>query len=105
MDDESRQGEQLGVCGLCGRDMFAGASVNKHHLVPKTFGGREAVWIHKVCHTKIHSVFTERQLLQHFHTFERLLTNEEIVKYVKWVRKRDPEFMTRHRTTRAKRRR
>ncbi len=100
-----REPEDLGPCPLCGRSLLAGSSINKHHVVPKSLGGREAVWLHRVCHAKIHSVFTERQLLQHFHTFERLLTNEEIVKYVKWVRKRDPEFMTRHRTTRAKRRR
>ena len=55
-------GADLGPCGLCGRPLIAGPSINKHHLTPKTFGGRTAVWIHRVCHTKVHSLFTEREL-------------------------------------------
>jgi hypothetical protein len=92
-------------CGLCGRPLVPGPSINRHHLVPKTFKGREAVSIHRICHSKIHSVFTERELANHYHTFERLLTHEEILKFVKWVRKKDPEMYSKNRTTRAKRQR
>ncbi len=85
--------------------MIDGPSLNKHHLVPKTFKGKEAVWIHRICHSKIHSVFTERELATHFHTFERLLTHEEILKFVKWVRRKDPEYYSKNRATRDKRKR
>lgn len=99
----SKDKEILGLCGLCGRDLIAGPSVNRHHLVPKTFGGKEAVWIHRVCHSKIHSLFSERELLKLYHNFEALLRHEEIIKFVKWVRKKDPEYYSKNK--RAQRRR
>ena len=92
-----------GPCPLCGRSLIPGPSVNKHHLIPKTFGGSEAAWIHVICHSKIHSVFTERELLNEFHTFERLLEHEEIEKFVRWVRKKHPEYRDKNRATRDKR--
>lgn len=83
--------------------MVAGNSVDRHHLVPKTCGGKAAVWMHQVCHRKIHSVLTEKELARSYHTFEALLEVEEIATFVAWVRKKDPEFMTRHRTHARKR--
>lgn len=92
----------VGECPLCGRPLFEGPSINEHHLLPKTYKGKETVLIHKICHSKIHSVFTERELYDHYHTPERLLSHPEIEKFVKWVRKKDPEFMDRNRATRRK---
>lgn len=88
--------DSYGPCPLCGRDLVPGESVNRHHLVPKTFGGREAVWIHRICHNKIHAVFSERELEKYFHTFERLLAHEEIETFVRWVRKKEPTYYSRH---------
>jgi hypothetical protein len=82
----------VGNCPLCGRDLIEGPSVNEHHLLPKTFKGKETVLIHKICHSKIHSVFTERELLNFYHTIDRLLAHEEIAKFVNWVQKKDPEY-------------
>lgn len=62
------------------------------------------MWMHRVCHQKIHSVFTERELAERFHTFEALRGHEAIERFVKWVQKKDPEFVTRHRKHRRKKR-
>lgn len=97
--------KELGPCPLCGRMMFEGPSVNRHHLMPKAFGGREAHDIHKICHTKIHSLFADRELVRHFHTWERLQAHEEMQSFIKWVRKKHPEFYSRNRTAHRKRRR
>lgn len=97
--------EDLGPCPLCGRPLLDGPSINKHHVVPKTFGGRETHWVHVVCHTKIHSVFTERELLHTFNTFEALLEHPDIQAFVKWVQKKPPEFRDRNAPTRRKQRR
>ena len=102
MQNQSRK-EVIGLCPICERDMVAGDSVNEHHLIPKTFKGKETITIHKVCHSKIHSVFTERELLQHYHTVERLREHPEMEKFVKWIRKKEPEFRARNRSTREKR--
>lgn len=48
--------------------------------------------MHRICHNKVHSVFTERELAKYYHTIERLLENEEIRKFVSWVQKKAPEF-------------
>lgn len=96
--------EIVGPCPLCGRELIEGKSINKHHMIPRTFGGRESVWMHRVCHGKIHAVFTERELLQHYHTPERLLEHPEVQKFVRWIRRKDPEYVTKHRESGRKRR-
>lgn len=93
-----------GVCGLCGRELIPGPSINKHHLVPKTYGGSVAVWMHSICHSKIHSLFSERELRDHYNTFEALLDHEDIQSFVRWVRKKDPTFQVRNRPHNRRRR-
>ena len=83
-------------CPLCGRPLIPGPSVNRHHLVPKTYGGRETVEIHRICHNKIHAVFTEKQLAREYDTFDKLLEDEQIRTFVAWVRKKAPDFYSRH---------
>ncbi len=78
------------TCALCGRPL--GTNWNVHHLIPKTFGGRVTVPMHRICHSKIHSVFTERELLQKYHTIEALLTHDAISDFVKWVANKHPDF-------------
>ncbi len=85
------------TCPLCGRELIDGPSINEHHLVPRTYRGRATVRMHRICHNKIHSVFSEKELADYYHTPERLLENEEIRKFVNWVRKKDPGFYDRHR--------
>ena len=84
------------TCPLCGRELIDGPSINEHHLVPRTFRGREKVRMHRICHNKIHSVFSERELARYYHTWERLLENEEIRKFVSWVQKKDPAYFNKH---------
>ena len=62
--------------------------VDEHHLVPKTFGGKETFTLHRICHRKIHATFTERELLNYYNTFERLRDHTEIQKFVAWVKKK-----------------
>ncbi len=92
------------TCGLCGRVLVPGPSINKHHLIPKTYGGTETTWMHAICHSKIHSVFSERELKDRYHTFEALLAHEEIQKFVRWVRKKEPTFYVRNRPHQRRRR-
>jgi hypothetical protein len=84
------------VCPLCGRELLDAASVNEHHMVPRSEGGRQTVRMHRICHNKIHSVFSERELATYYHTVERLMENDEIRKFVQWVRKKHPGYNDRH---------
>lgn len=77
-------------CPICDRPLET--YWDEHHLIPKTFKGKETVLIHKMCHRKIHSVFTERELAKYYNTIERILEHEHIQTFVKWVSKKDPGF-------------
>ena len=52
--------------------------------------------MHRICHNKIHTVFSEKEMAQYFHTAERLLEHDDIRKFITWVRKKDPEFFSSH---------
>ena len=72
--------------------------MNRHHLLPLSRGGKgtPTVMLHRICHSKIHAVLTEKELRDHYHTIERLQEQEEIALFIKWVRKKDPGYYDRN---------
>lgn len=96
----------LGECPLCGRPIINGPSVSEHHPVPKSYGGKEKVLMHHICHQKVHTVFTEKELYESYYDFQKLKKHPQIRKFIKWVKKQDPEFLDKNRTSeRLKKRR
>ena len=85
--------------------MIEGRSVDKHHLVPKTYGGTDIQLVHRVCHGKIHHALDEKDLRDHYHTWGRLKEHTEIKKFIRWVKKKDPEYYTHHKDTAARKKR
>jgi len=79
-------------CSLCNRPLAH--PYNRHHLLPLSKGGKgtTTILLHKICHDKIHSVFTEMELKRHYYTVESLKKNEEIANFIKWVIKKEPQF-------------
>ena len=82
------------TCPLCARPL--GARIEKHHVIPKSRGGTDTVPLHPICHRKIHSVFSNREL-EAMGSIAALLRHDEIGKYVRWVSKRPPDFSSRTR--------
>jgi DNA repair exonuclease SbcCD ATPase subunit len=82
---------EAGQCPICGRELGT-VNVDKHHLVPKTHGGKEKFLIHKICHRKIHATFTEKELEKQYHTWAELLTHPEMKKFVAWVQKKPSDY-------------
>ena len=101
----AKKGDNLGPCPLCGRPLIQGKSVNLHHLVPKTYKGTVVIPIHTICHSKIHSIFTEKELRDYYHTPDRLREHEEIQKFIKWVRKQPNEYVGKNKRYKGKGRR
>ena len=91
------------ACPLCGR-LLGEVNIDRHHLVPRAFKGKEQFAVHKICHRKIHSTFTERELFQHFHTWEALRAHPDIQTFIEWVARKEPGFYTRTRSSNEKRR-
>lgn len=94
---------KAGICALCGRPL--GARVEAHHLIPKTFGGRETVALHPICHRKIHTTLSERELRDRYHTLEALRVQPDINLFLRWIAKKPSDFYTRTESSRARRRR
>jgi hypothetical protein len=84
--------EPLGPCPLCGREMVKGKSTSKHHFVPRSRGGRATERIHSVCHSKIHSLFTNKELETTYSSAEALLEHPEIQKFVAWLQRQPLDF-------------
>lgn len=80
-------------CPLCGRPLVPGPSVDEHHWIPKSEGGRVTSTIHKVCHRALHARFSERELATLYATPEAVLADPEMARFVRWVRKRPPEYL------------
>jgi len=95
---------QAQECPICKRPLGHKDTISKHHLIPKSRGGKgsKLITIHNICHQKIHSVFTEKELRDNYSTVENLLGHEEIQKFVKWVAKKDPNFYQRNRRMKNK---
>jgi hypothetical protein len=83
---------QLSNCPLCGRALVAGRSVDEHHLLPKSQGGREKFLMHRICHRKIHATFTEKELARSYSTWDSLQAHEDIATFIVWVTKKPPEY-------------
>lgn len=90
------------ICPLCGRIMAE--PCNRHHLLPLSKGGKNsaAILLHKICHDKIHAVFSETELKRHYNTIESIQQNEEIANFIKWVRNKEPEFYDKSVRSKAK---
>jgi hypothetical protein len=84
--------EPTDPCPLCGR-VLGDKHVSEHHLIPQLKKGKDTVRLHDICHGKIHSLFGEGELARHYNTIERLLENEDIQKFVKWVRKKPSDYV------------
>ena len=92
------------LCPICLRTL-GDVLIQEHHLIPKTFGGKDKVSIHKMCHQKIHATFSERELLNYYHTIERLTEHSEMQKFIKWIGKKDPSYYDKNDDTSSRKRR
>lgn len=81
--------QEVLTCPLClhGYDR---RELTKHHLVPKSRGGRETVLLCRACHRQLHATFTEKELERRYPTVASLLDAEELRPYLSWVRRRKP---------------
>ena len=86
----------LGPCQICGREMLLGESVDRHHWQPKSQGGKGINYLHRICHRKLHSLFTNKELSAEFATPEAVRRHPEMRKFIMWVRRQPPEVVLRH---------
>lgn len=95
--------DKIEKCPICQRPLIKGPSINEHHLIPKAEKGKDTVLIHVICHSKIHSIWHENELRDYYHTIERIISDERMSKFIKWVQKKEPEFMDKNKLTNTRR--
>ena len=100
------QPEVIGTCPICDRDMIKNRFVDDHHLIPKCKNGRytDKITIHRICHSKIHSIWKESELAGYYHTVERIREHPDMQKFIKWVAKKPPEFYTKTKMSKGRKR-
>lgn len=69
------------TCSLCDR-VIPSAQIDRHHLVPKSKGGRRTEFLHRVCHRQVHALLTESELAGPYATVEALLQHPELRAFV-----------------------
>jgi 5-methylcytosine-specific restriction endonuclease McrA len=90
-------------CPLCGRSLLDDASTDLHHPVPRSHGGRDVVPMHRVCHQKIHSVFTEAELATTYHDWDALRAHPAMTDFIRWIARKPPGYYDRSRATNDRR--
>ena len=92
------------ACPICGRPLIQGPSVDVHHWVPRSRGGRLADPVHKICHRMIHRLFDEAALATAYDTPERLRAHPEMQRFLAWVRRKPADYVDWPKQPRARRR-
>jgi hypothetical protein len=85
------------ICPLCGRPIPPGVAQSRHHLLPRLKGGKggETVLLHHICHKEIHASLTEAELAQSYTTIAALRDHPRLARFIRWVAKRPPDFISR----------
>ena len=79
------------ICPLCDR-VIPPAQRDAHHLVPKSKGGRQTKFLHRVCHRQVHALLTETELAREYATVEALLAHRELQTFVARVKTKPADF-------------
>ena len=79
------------ICPLCER-AIPPAQRDAHHLVPKSKGGRQTEFLHRICHRQVHALLTETELARQYATVDALLAHPELQAFVAWVKTKPDDF-------------
>lgn len=91
----------MGTCELCERE---GIELTTHHLTPREEGGSHmpTAMLCKACHKQIHALYSNRVLGIRLYTIKLLQDDEELKKYLKWVKKQSASTAVRTRKSKHK---
>ena len=84
-------------CALCDRPIPADVPQSLHRLIPRAKGGKNGptVLLHHMCHTEIHASLREIGLARQYDTIAALRTHLRLARFIDWVAKRPPGFLSR----------
>ncbi|KAK8070179.1 hypothetical protein PG994_006795 [Apiospora phragmitis] len=93
----TKRAAQEAGCELCGRDWVP---LTYHHLIPRFVHAKavkrgwhrpedlqSVAWLCAACHRAVHRFASHEDLARYYFTVDRLLEQDEIVQFAKWVTK------------------
>lgn len=86
-------GDDLGPCPICGRPMVAGPSIDRHHWVPRTKGGRAATPVHLICHRMLHRLYSEKEMARTYNDPAVIRADPRLAPFLRWVGRKPPQFV------------
>lgn len=75
-------------CALCNRPTPK-KYAEKHHVIPKSKGGKDYEMVCAPCGDQVHLLFTNKELKTSFNTIEKLKSDERVQKWIKFISKRN----------------
>ncbi len=88
-------------CQLCNRDTPK-VFIEKHHFYPRSKRKSEdkhkdksvvdGILVCCNCGDQIHQLFTNQELAKEYNTLEKLLANESLQKWIKWIKNKPNDF-------------
>ncbi len=91
---KNKENEIIGICSICDRGMVAGMSSDEHHWIPQAKGGKKGPkdMIHRMCHGKIHSIWSEKELAKTYNNPEVIKTAPEMQEFLAFMKNKAPDF-------------
>ncbi len=77
------------TCPLCERECGP-SEASRHHVLPKSQGGRQVEIVCVECHRQVHALFTVKELARQFPTLEALREDAAMQTWIGWIRRRRP---------------
>ncbi len=72
-----------------------GFSINRHHFIPKSRGGREMEYCHRICHDMLHRTWSNKELEKEFSDPEKIKADPRMQTFITWIQKKEPQFYIR----------
>lgn len=88
---ESTKPDELSICNLCDRPIPPHLR-DAHHLIPKSRGGVDTVFLHRACHKQVHALFTETELEKNYSSMNALREHPELARFIKWIQDKPSNF-------------
>ncbi|MFC3040473.1 HNH endonuclease [Virgibacillus xinjiangensis] len=84
----------MSFCELCGRQEV---ETTVHHLIPKEMGGTfgPTADLCRPCHKQIHALYSNQEIYTRLTTLKELRADDQLSRYIKWIRKQPPKKMIR----------
>jgi hypothetical protein len=75
----------MNECSICNREVDV---IEKHHLTPKVKKGTETIPVCPPCGDQLHQLFSIQELKYLYNTLDKILANEKVQKWIKFISKR-----------------